>query len=242
MLVEQIRNNNEFGNFSYLLACPRRREALAVDPYTPAAAVAGAALRGWTIRTIINTHDHFDHTHGNAELAALTGARLLVSRSLADLIDGADQLVDPEDVISVGDEVLRVLFTPGHTMGHICLLTNGLQPALISGDTIFNAGVGNCRNGGDVDTLFDTITRLASTLPDECLIYPGHNYALKNLAFAVDVEPDNADARAALAAYENASEGTWQPSTIREEKRTNPFFRCTDPARFRDLRGQRDKW
>lgn len=242
MLVEQVRNDNAFGNFSYLLACPRRKAALAIDPYSPEASMAAMERRGWTLRAIINTHAHFDHTHGNAELAARTGAPLLVSRSLSDQIDGADELVEPDGTIAVGDEVLRILFTPGHTMGHVCLLADGAWPVLISGDTIFNAGVGNCGNGGDVDTLFDTITRLAATLPDDCQVYPGHNYAMKNLAFAVRVEPDNVDVLKALETYAEGPDGSWFVSTIGQEKRINPFFRCADRAGFRHLRQERDRW
>lgn len=206
MLVRRVWNNNKYGNFSYLVGCPRKKVALVVDPYTPELCVAAANQSGWKISAILNTHEHFDHTYGNTDLAEQTGARLLVSRTLADRIDGADEVVEVERPVVIGDGVLQILHTPGHTMGHICVLVTGVQPALIAGDTLFNAGVGNCRNGGDVDALFETIARLARELPGDCLIYPGHDYAMKNLAFALHVDPDNAEARRMLSTYENTSD------------------------------------
>jgi len=253
MQIRQVQNNNSYGNFSYLLGCPIRREAVAVDPYVPNACEQEAKRNGWTITAIINTHDHFDHTYGNAELASNTGARLIVSRSLEDTIEGADEFVEPEGSYAFGDEEIRIMFTPGHTMGHVCLLVDAGNPVLISGDTIFNAGVGNCKNGGDPDILFGTIARLSDELPENCLIYPGHNYALKNLSFALEVDPKNTEATRLLAEYENAPDGYWTPSTIGQERLVNPFFRCVRQSKaldgklaardeFKRLRQLRDSW
>lgn len=254
MLVRRVWNDNKYGNFSYLIGCPRTKVALAVDPYTPRLCMDAADELGWKISAIINTHEHFDHTHGNADLVAETGARLLVSRTLAEKIEGADEIVEVERAVAIGDGEVKILHTPGHTMGHICLLisASGARPAVITGDTLFNSGVGNCRNGGDVDALFATIARLAAELPDDCLVYPAHDYAIKNLQFAQHVDPDNAESLRMLATCESMDDRSGFVTSMADEKRVNPFLRCLDPKgrldrtetkeQFKRLRRARDAW
>jgi hydroxyacylglutathione hydrolase len=85
------------------------------------------------------------------------------------------------DIIKVGKTAeLEALDTPGHTMCHICLRSHTEQPALFSGDTMFNAGVGNCHNGGDPATLYQTFAQQLHGLPDNTLVYPGHDYLENN--------------------------------------------------------------
>ena len=109
-------------------------------------------MRGWQITQLLNTHEHHDHTGGNAAIVAATGAKLIAHHRSGSKIAGVDRGVQAGDVIKVGKTVeLECLDTPGHTMCHICLLAHTEQPALFGGDALFNVGAGNVHNGGSVD-------------------------------------------------------------------------------------------
>jgi len=150
VLVERIWVGNTGRNFNYLVACPAGGEALVVDPYDGAQCVAAAKANGWRIAQIVNIHEHSDHIAGNATVVAATGAKVLAHAQAAARITGIDRTIGHGDVVAVGSSVrLEVLATPGHTPAHVCLLGSGAAPALFSGDTLFNAGAGNCRAGGD---------------------------------------------------------------------------------------------
>jgi hydroxyacylglutathione hydrolase len=145
VIVEQIWTGNAYRNFNYLIACPESGEALAVDPLDHKKCLARARERGWEITQILNTHEHGDHTGGNKAMIAATGARLLAHVNASDKIPGMDRGLAAGDIVKVGGTVeLESLDTPGHTMSHVCLLSHTDTPALLCGDTLFNAGAGNC--------------------------------------------------------------------------------------------------
>ena len=146
MIVEQVWTANAYRNFNYLIACPETGEALAVDPLDHAKCLSLAKAKGWEITQVLNTHEHGDHTGGNAAVIAATGAKLLAHANAKDSIPGIDRGLGAGDVIRVGLTVeLESLDTPGHTMSHVCLLSRTDTPALFCGDTLFNAGAGNCQ-------------------------------------------------------------------------------------------------
>ena len=135
------------------------------------------------------------------------------------------------DVVKVGNTVeLECMDTPGHTMSHICLLSRTDQPALFSGDTLFNAGAGNCHNGGHPEELFETFERQLETLGDNTLIYPGHDYLLNNLGFTLDREPDNAAAKSMAEKYRDQDPDDALVTTMAQEKEINTFFRLQSPS------------
>ena len=144
MIVERIWTGNAYRNYNYLIACPESGEALAIDPLDHGKCLAAAKKNGWRITQILNTHEHHDHTGGNAAVVAATGAKVIAHHRAGSRIDGVDRGVKAGDVIKVGKTVeLECMDTPGHTMCHICLRSHTEQPALFSGDTLFNAGAGN---------------------------------------------------------------------------------------------------
>ncbi len=237
MIVEQIWTANAYRNFNYLIACRETGEALAIDPLDHEKCLATAKAKGWTITQILNTHEHRDHTGGNAQVVAATGAKVLAHANARDKIPGMDRGLRAGEAIRIGRTVeLECLDTPGHTMSHICLRAHGDRPALFCGDTLFNAGAGNCHNGGHPSELYDTFAGQLAKLPDETLIYPGHDYIANNLGFTLDREPDNAKARAMLPAMKQQDAARALVTTLALEKEINTFFRLTSPSVIKRLR------
>ena len=231
MIVEQVWTGNAYRNFNYLIACPETGEALAIDPLDFRKCLAIAQVRDWTITQILNTHEHGDHIGGNAGVVKATGARVIAHENAGRRIPNVDIGVGAGDVIKVGRSVeLECLDTPGHTMSHICLLSRTDQPALFSGDTLFNAGAGNCHNGGHPEELFATFENQLTRLGDNTLIYPGHDYLLNNLGFTLDREPDNRAAQAMLTRYQDQDPDNAKVTTLAEEREINTFFRLDSPT------------
>lgn len=231
MIVEQIWTGNSYRNFNYLIACPETGDALAIDPLDYQKCLAVAAERGWTITQILNTHEHGDHTGGNKGVVAATGAQVIAHMNAKGRIPNMDRGVGAGDVVRVGKTVdLECLDTPGHTMSHICLLSRTDQPALFSGDTLFNAGAGNCHNGGHPNELYNTFEEQLERLADGTLIYPGHDYLINNLQFTLDREPDNEDARQMLVNYGQQDLDNALVTTLAQERLVNTFFRLDNPT------------
>jgi len=237
MLVEQVWTANSGRNFNYLIACGETGEALAVDPLDHEKCLAAAKAKGWTITQVLNTHHHRDHTGGNDQVIAATGAKLLAHAGAREQIAGIDRGLQAGDVIKVGRSVeLECLDTPGHTMSHICVLSRGDTRALFSGDTLFNAGAGNCHNGGHPSELYHSFATQLAKLPDATLVYPGHDYICNNLRFTLDREPDNARAATLLPEMERQDTNRPMVTTLGLEKQINTFFRLSSPSVIRRLR------
>jgi hydroxyacylglutathione hydrolase len=237
VIVEQIWTANDYRNFNYLIACPETGEAMAIDPLDHEKCLARAKDKGWTITQVLNTHEHGDHIGGNKQVVAATGAKLLAHANAKDKIPGIDVGLGAGDVVKVGKTVEpESLDTPGHTMSHVCLLSHTDQPALFCGDTLFNAGAGNCKGGGHPVELYATFTGQLDKLPDETLIYPGHDYIANNLEFTLDREPDNARAKTLLGELEGQDLDQAFVTTLALEKEVNTFFRLHSPTVVEKLR------
>jgi hydroxyacylglutathione hydrolase len=173
MIVRQL----EVGfmdNFSYLVGCETSRQAMVIDPAGDAQEIVALAKSlGLTIVLIVNTHGHGDHTAGNAGLKALTGAQIVIHELDADGYPSADRLLSEETSLQLGDISFDVLHTPGHTPGGICLYAEG---HLFTGDTLFVGDSGRTDlKGGHRPTLGASIRRLMR-LPEETIVWPGHDY------------------------------------------------------------------
>jgi len=237
MIVEQIWTGNAYRNFNYLIACPETGEAMAIDPLDHVKCLGIAKDKGWNITQVLNTHEHHDHTGGNAAVIAATGAKLLAHKNAKDEIPDMDRGLEAGDIIKVGKTVeIEALDTPGHTMSHICLLTRTDEPCLVSCDPLFNAGAGNCHNGGHPSELYDTFASIISQLPDNTLIYPGHDYIVGNLGFTLDREPGNARAKSLLEELKDYDASNPMVTTLALEKEMNTFFRLRSSGVIETLR------
>jgi len=237
MIVEQIWTGNAYRNFNYLIVCPESGEALAVDPLDHEKCLAKAKHEGWEITQVLNTHEHEDHTGGNQAVVDATGAKVLAHKNAKDAIDGVDLGLGAGDIIKIGKTVeLESLDTPGHTMSHVCLLSRTDTHALFCGDTLFNAGAGNCHHGGHPNELYETFSTQLASLPDETLIYPGHDYIENNLRFTLDREPANQRAPRILNDVKDQNPDEAFVSSLALEKEINTFFRLNNPSIIATLR------
>ena len=231
MITEQVWTGNAYRNFNYVVACPETGDALAIDPLDYEKCLAVAQDRGWRITQVVNTHEHGDHIGGNKGMVAATGATITAHRNAGTRIPGMDRGVGAGDIIKVGTTVeLECLDTPGHTMSHVCLLSHTDQPALFSGDTLFNAGAGNCHNGGHPEELYETFDTQLSKLRDNTLVYPGHDYLVNNLRFTLDREPDNDVAQRMIRDYADQDPDDALVTTLAQERKMNTFFRLDSPS------------
>ncbi|HEX3903573.1 MAG TPA: MBL fold metallo-hydrolase [Polyangia bacterium] len=164
-------------NFCEILYCPETREAAIVDPaWEVDRLLAEVARRGLTVTTALITHTHNDHIEGVDALCEKTGATVVVSpreaaavsaagRKMLDAVDGLD--------VSVGKRGVRVLDTPGHTVGGTCYLADGY---VVTGDVLFVGGCGRTDfRGGDTAEMWKSLQRL-TRLPEETRVFPGHDY------------------------------------------------------------------
>ena len=238
MLVEQIWTGNSLRNFNYLVACSETGEALAIDPLDHEKCLTQANERGWRITQVLNTHEHGDHTGGNGPVIEATGAKLLAHAGAGKRINGIDRGLSAGDVIKVGKTVeFEAMDTPGHTMSHVCIRSIGDDPVLFSGDTLFNAGAGNCHQGGHPEELYHTFVSQLNKLREDTKIYPGHDYITNNLEFTLNREPNNQRARELLDDLDKTHDPN-DPivTTLALEKEVNTFFRLQSQSVIDQLR------
>ncbi|RJQ67072.1 MAG: MBL fold metallo-hydrolase [Desulfobacteraceae bacterium] len=173
MIIKQLAIGY-MDNFSYIVGCAKTRKALVIDPGAEVEQILSAAQdEKLTIETIVNTHGHSDHTAGNGSLKAATGARIIIHSRDADAYPAADLFLNDESKLQAGELIFDVFHTPGHTPGGICLYARG---NLFTGDTLFVGDSGRTDlPGGHRPTLGASIRRLMQ-LPDETVVWPGHNY------------------------------------------------------------------
>ncbi len=214
-------------NYAYLVVDRGSGEAAVVDCAEADPVLDEVARRGVTLRAVLATHHHFDHVGGNRDLLArLPDLRVYGSAGDAPKIPGITHRVRDGDPVEVGELRGRILFIPAHTSGHVAYWFPD-EHAVFTGDTLFAGGCGRLFEG-DAAQMMGSLGKLAA-LPDDTRVYCGHEYTQKNLEFALTLEPGNAALRAKLAsvqALRRAGKPT-VPSTITDEKATNPFLRTS---------------
>jgi len=219
-------------NYSYLIIDEVRAEAAAVDPADPERILQAVLAHGVRLTSLFITHHHPDHTRGNIDL---------VSRKPSLVVFGSDARIPEISYVvrenmpfQLGSLAVTPYSTPGHTKGSVSyFVTDGHDKALFSGDTLFVAGCGDCVEG-DVNELFYSLTKVIATLPPDTNIYPGHEYANKNLSFALNVEPNNEFLQTQFQLARGQS--VVVPTTLAQEMTYNPFLRTSEPSVLLNLK------
>lgn len=207
-------------NFAYLVIDDDGRCAV-VDPGEAAPVEAALTRERAELAAVWATHHHFDHVGGIAELAARRPGLEVVIGAIDAPKGRATRTVADGEEVALGGLRARCIHNPGHTLGAVTFVVGDCA---FTGDTLFGAGCGRLFEG-DAAMMHASLMRLAA-LPPETKVYFGHEYTAANLRFAAAVEPDNAQVARRAAALPVPS----TPSTIGEERATNPFLRAAEPA------------
>jgi hydroxyacylglutathione hydrolase len=213
-------------NYGYLLHDGDSGATAAVDTPDAGEILAQLKAKGWRLTHIFNTHHHADHAGGNLELKRRTGCTIVGPRADAARIPGIDVAVGEGDVVELGGHRATVLDTPGHTRGHIVYYFADAHAAFV-GDTLFALGCGRLFEGTPAQ-MWSSLQKILRW-PDDTRLYCAHEYTQSNARFAITVEPHNEalKQRAAAVARRRAASQPTVPSTLAEERATNPFLRPT---------------
>ena len=195
-----------------------------VDPALAQPVLDVMEAKDWQLTYILNTHHHWDHVGGNLELKQKTGCQIIAAQADWARIPGIDSCVVDGDIISLGQHQARVIETPGHTSGHVVYYFAKNQE-LFCGDTLFVMGCGRLFEG-TAEQMWTSLQKLKA-LPPSTQIYCTHEYTQANGKFALSVEPDNFQLQQRMidVAQLRLNNKSTVPSTIGEERATNPFFR-----------------
>nr|WP_232380724.1 hydroxyacylglutathione hydrolase C-terminal domain-containing protein [Leptospira ainlahdjerensis] len=190
--------------------------------------------QGWNLDFILNTHEHADHTSGNESLFRKYKPVVYSHPGGIGKIPHATHPVKKGDkILASSDQYLEILDTPGHTFCHVCLklVEQGKAKAIFTGDTLFNAGVGNCYRGGNPEILAQTILEQIYPLENEILLYPGHDYLESNLKFTLSLDPSNQEAIATLEESGRLQKDVeFLTTNLGKEKKINTFLQCDHPS------------
>lgn len=235
-------------NYIYVLRDHSSGTTLAVDPSEAAPLLRFLEEHHWPLHFILNTHHHYDHVSGNAEVKQATGAKVVAYEGDRDRIPEVDRTVAGDERVPLGSFNAHILFIPGHTLGHIAYHFEK-EKLLFCGDTLFSLGCGRLFEG-TAEAMTDSLQRLMA-LPEDTSLCCGHEYTLQNGRFALSADPQNRDLKAYLHRAEQLRKNGMPtvPSRLGDELKCNPFLRAIqgevgeaeNPAeRFRLMRERKD--
>jgi hydroxyacylglutathione hydrolase len=253
LAIEQFTCRSD--NFGVLIHDSQSGLTASIDAPEEGPISAKLAENNWHLNEIFTTHHHGDHVEGNLALKEVFGCRITGPAGETDKIPGIDKTVGQGDTITFADMEIKVIETPGHTLGHVSYWIPSRNVAFVA-DTLFAMGCGRVFEG-TAEMMWNSLEKLLA-LPDETTIYCGHEYTLANAKFALTIEPDNADlvARAKEVEQLRAEGKPTLPTTMAMEKKTNPFLRVNEPAIranlgmtgasptevFAEIRGRKDRF
>ncbi len=212
-------------NYAYLVWRDGARQALVVDPSEAPPVIAALEDEGLELVAILNTHHHYDHVGGNEELVKRFGELPIYGHvSDAGRIPGQSVKLEHGGAFDCAGFHFDVMHIPGHTLGAVAYISEG---AVFTGDTLFAAGCGRLFEGTPA-MMYESLNVKLASLDDDTRVYCGHEYTESNLRFATHVEPGNRAVKEKLERVRelrSRAEPTI-PSTLGEERMTNPFMRC----------------
>ncbi len=242
-------------NYAVLVHDPASGATASIDAPDAAPIKAELEARGWTLTHILVTHKHLDHVEGIKPLRQAFDVTVIGPQKSAAETGLYDRTVTDGDHLEFAGTEVQVIETPGHTLDHVSYFLPGQKLAFVA-DTLFALGCGRVFEGTP-EMMWESLKKLRA-LPDETVVYCGHEYTLANAEFAVSVEPDNAALadRAAQIRALRAEDKPTLPTTIKREKETNPFLRAddrgladalgmagADPVTvFAEVRGRKDRF
>ena len=226
LIVETVPVLND--NYVYLLHEPEEGVTGVIDPAVAEPVMERLSEKGWSLDWILSTHHHADHTAGNLDLKQATGCKVAGPGKDAAGIPGIDVKLADGDRFQLGKAEAEIFETPGHTLDHISYWFSGAN-TLFTADTLFSLGCGRIFEGTPAQ-MWSSLQKYAP-LPDEALVYCGHEYTQSNARFALTVDPDNGalQARAKEVDQQRAAGKPTIPTTLGLERATNPFLRPADP-------------
>jgi len=221
-------------NFAVLLHDPESGKTAAIDAPEADPIIATLKQHGWTLSHIFVTHKHFDHIEGIPALQAAYDCEVIGPEASAAETGMYDRTVKDGDSFEWGGRQVHVIETPGHTLDHVSFHIQDEKMVFV-GDTVFSLGCGRVIEG-DHAMMWDSIKAIRA-LPDETQLYCGHEYTLANAKFALTVDPQNAALKIRAAEVAKLINEGYPalPTTIAQEKATNPFLRADDPALMKGL-------
>lgn len=237
-------------NYAWLVSNSETQTCLVIDPGESGPVEVYVKQHNLVLDTILLTHHHHDHIGGVAALRTLFGCKVIGAEVDKDRLPTLDECVKDGDMLTPIGFGLRVIATPGHTLGHVSYYAP--SGWLFCGDTLFSLGCGRCFEC-EPEVLWHSLQKLLA-LPGTTQVCCGHEYTLSNARFALHLEPDNAGLHARVEEVQR--KGCSLPALLESEKALNPFLRLADltflrsvglseksPAlAFADLRRQKDKF
>jgi hydroxyacylglutathione hydrolase len=227
-------------NYVWLIHNPVTNETAAVDPSVADPVLDAATAGSLRITQVLNTHWHPDHTGGNDGIRDATGCTI-TGPAEAERVSKLDHIVSEGDRVTVAGAEAVVWHIPAHTAGHIAYYFED-EKMIFVGDTMFAMGCGRLFEG-TAEQMYSNMQRIAA-LPGDVRIYCGHEYTLANARFALHADPQNAAVKDRLelaAAMRERGEITL-PTTVAEERATNPFVRASGCQEFARLRAEKDSF
>lgn len=227
-------------NYSYLVYNAAGK-GFVVDPAEAQPILTAAKNKSIRIEFILNTHYHWDHTDGNADITKETGAHIIAPFDPKNRISDVSQSLKEGDVFDFHGHIFQAISTPCHTSDHMCFY-NRDQGILFSGDTLFSLGCGRFFEGTAQD-MFAAFDKLRA-LPDDTQIYCGHEYTQSNAAFALHIDPDNAALVQRVQQVKSLRDQNLPslPIDLGTEKQTNPFLRAKNAQDLATLRALKDQF
>jgi len=227
-------------NYVWLIHNADTGETAAVDPSVADPVIDAAADKGWQLTQVLNTHWHPDHTGGNAAIKSATDAPV-IGPAEAERVSSVDRVVSEGDRVQICGAEAVVWHIPAHTAGHIAYYFER-EGMIFVGDTMFAMGCGRLFEG-TAEQMYANMQRIAA-LRDDVRVYCGHEYTLSNARFAAHVDPSNPAVAARLAEVEQLRQRgqITLPTTVAQERETNPFVRAVSVDDFARLRTAKDSF